>query len=78
MELVDQLEPRGGGAQHQIGVAPGADQGVRAQEMVLREVVAGGGELLLVAGALTRFEAPPSRVELEEGELDEMPAGHAS
>ena len=35
--------------QHQVGVAAGADERERAQQVILGEVCAGGGELALVA-----------------------------
>jgi hypothetical protein len=54
----------------------GADQAERPQEVVLAEVLAGGGELALVVGALLGVQTPPGRVELEERVLHEMPAAH--
>ena len=70
VELVDRVERVGDHPQHQVGVAARADQRVRAQEMVLGEVGAGGGELALVLGALGRIEPAPGRIELQKGELD--------
>ena len=75
---MDRLEPRAGGAQHQIGVPARPDQRVGAEEVIVGEVVAGGRELALVAGSLVRVEAPPCRVQAQESELDEVPLGHAS
>jgi hypothetical protein len=78
VELVDRLESRRRDAHHQVGVAARAHERVGAQEVVVGEVVAGGRELALVAGPLAGLQAAPGGVQLEERELDEMPAGHAS
>ena len=70
MELVDRVDRLADHPQHQVGVAARADQRVGAQEVVLGEVGAGGGELALVLGALRGVEPAPRRVELQKGELD--------
>jgi hypothetical protein len=76
VELVDRVEVGGDGAHHQVAVAARADQRVGAQEVVLSEVVAGGGELELVLRALRGIAPTPGGIELDEGELDEVPFAH--
>ena len=77
VELVDVGEARGGGPQHQVGVAARADQRVCAQEAVRGEVVAGRLELALVRLPLGERQAPPGRVHLQKRELDDI-AVHGS
>ena len=64
MELVDAVEVLGLREQHQVGVAARADEAERPQQVVLGEVLAGGGELALVGRALVAVEPPPGGVEL--------------
>ena len=76
MEGVDVLEDRALAEQHQIGVAARPDRRIRSQRAVLREVLAGGLELGLIARPLLGAAPPPGRVERKERELDERAAGH--
>ncbi len=76
VKLVDRVEARGDRADHQVRVAARADERVGAQEVVLGEVVAGRGELELVAGALGQLPPAPGRIDAQERELDVMAGGH--
>jgi hypothetical protein len=76
VELVDPLQVRRLGEQHQVGVAARADGRERPQQPLGGEVLAGGEELALVGGALVVLQAPPGGVHLEERVLDEVTLGH--
>ena len=78
MELVDALEVRRLGEQHQVGVAARADGRERPQQALGGEVLAGGEELALVGAALLVGQPPPGRIDLQEGVLDEVALGHRS
>ena len=73
---MDAIEVLGLGHEHEIGVAAGADQAERLQQMIGREVLARGEELALVAGAHIGVEPAPGGVELQERVLDEAAVGH--
>ena len=78
VQLVDRVEVWRGGAHQQVAVAAQADQAVRAQVVVLREVVARGGELALVLRALERVAPAPRGIDLDERVLDERALRHRS
>ena len=75
---MDVIEVAGLRQQHQVAVPAGADQREGPQQVPvdLREVLAGGQELALVAAPLLHVEPPPGRIDLEEGVLDEVAFGH--
>ena len=77
VELVDALEVRRLGEQHQVGVPARADERERAQQALGREVLAGGEELALVgARARSSSQPAPGRIDLQERVLDEVTLGH--
>ena len=76
VQLVDAVEVRGLGEQHQVRVAAGADQREGPQEALGAEVLAGRDELALVPRALLSVQPPPRRIDLQERVFDELAVGH--
>ena len=76
VELVDAIEVLGLGDEHDLGVAAGAHEAEGLQQMIGREVLAGGEELLLVAPARIGVQAAPGRIDLQEGVLHKVAFGH--
>jgi hypothetical protein len=76
VELVDAVEVLGLHDQHQVGVTTRTDERERLQQVIGAEVLAGGGELALVPGALGLRKPAPRGIQLEERVLDEVPIGH--